>query len=325
MTKPTQKTATQTSTPWAEQVPYLKEAMTGASDLYKSGSSTVAPMSAQTGTALSAIGNIARAGDPNMRGSQAALGQLLGGTGVGGDALTATARGDNLSAVNPFLQKQLDDQSSQISDQVKAQFGGAGRYGSVNFGQALADRIGSFRGDVLSTNWENERNRQLQAAGTLQGNQMGALGLAPTINQMRYGDATQLLNAGGVTDAYKQQQVDDPWQRLQRYSGLISGSGSGGTTTKTEPGPSMLSQILGGLVGAGGVVGKIGSLSDIRAKTDIRRIGKTDGGTPIYTYRLKSGGPVQMGVMAQHLALTQPEAVSVRPDGLLQVQYDLVV
>lgn len=51
------------------------------------------------------------------------------------------------------------------------------------------------------------------------------------------------------------------------------------------------------------------TLSDARLKTDIRRVGRTDEGLGVYTYRLKSGGPKQMGVLAQEAEKIRPEAV----------------
>lgn len=75
-------------------------------------------------------------------------------------------------------------------------------------------------------------------------------------------------------------------------------------------------QTMGGLLGFGGSL-----LSDERAKTDIRRVGKTDAGLPIYTYRYRDGGPVQMGVLAQEAARMQPEAVVDMGGGLLGVDY----
>lgn len=76
---------------------------------------------------------------------------------------------------------------------------------------------------------------------------------------------------------------------------------------------------LGGLFGAG-----LSLFSDRRLKTDIKRIGVTDAGTPIYSYRYKSGGPVMFGVMAQDLLETQPETVITGPDGFYSVRYDMV-
>jgi hypothetical protein len=62
-------------------------------------------------------------------------------------------------------------------------------------------------------------------------------------------------------------------------------------------------------------------LSDRRAKTDIKRIGQTDAGTPIYRFKYKHGGPVQIGYMAQDLLETQPHAVTTGPDGFYRVSY----
>lgn len=67
------------------------------------------------------------------------------------------------------------------------------------------------------------------------------------------------------------------------------------------------SSFMNGLFGLGSAA--LGLLSDIRFKTNIRRIGTTDGGVPVYIFRYKAGGPVQMGVMAQELEQSQPAAV----------------
>lgn len=77
--------------------------------------------------------------------------------------------------------------------------------------------------------------------------------------------------------------------------------------------------VLGGLFSAGASL--VPFLSDRRAKTDIVRIGQTDSGTPIYRFRYKTGGPVQIGYMAQDLLETHPNAVTVGPDGLYRVNY----
>lgn len=60
--------------------------------------------------------------------------------------------------------------------------------------------------------------------------------------------------------------------------------------------------------------------SDVRTKTDIERVGKTDDGLPIYIYRYKSGGPMQMGIMAQDVEKVIPDAV-VTVNGLKMVDY----
>ena len=65
------------------------------------------------------------------------------------------------------------------------------------------------------------------------------------------------------------------------------------------------------------------ALSDRRAKTDIRRIGTSDAGLPIYAYRFKTGGPVQVGMMADEVEKVFPDAV-VTIGGLQHVDYSRV-
>ena len=79
--------------------------------------------------------------------------------------------------------------------------------------------------------------------------------------------------------------------------------------------------MMGGMFGLGGSLGSAAIMaSDRRLKTDITRVGTTEGGTPIYTYRYIWGGPVQMGVMAQDV----PEAASDMGNGFLGVDYSKV-
>jgi len=83
----------------------------------------------------------------------------------------------------------------------------------------------------------------------------------------------------------------------------------------------------GALLGAAGNAGGFGALfgmSDARLKTDIRRIGQTDAGVPLYLYRYITGGPPQIGVMAQELKETQPDAVLAHESGFLMVDYGRV-
>lgn len=73
---------------------------------------------------------------------------------------------------------------------------------------------------------------------------------------------------------------------------------------------------IGGLFGLGGqLLG--GMFSDRRLKHDIKRIGTTDGGTPIYTFKYKGSDVVHMGVMAQDV----PEAQIKDTTGYLRVDY----
>jgi len=79
------------------------------------------------------------------------------------------------------------------------------------------------------------------------------------------------------------------------------------------------SSTLGGLFGLAGTLGST-LISDRRVKTDISRVGTLDNGLPVYAYRYKWGGPMQIGVMAQDVEKVRPDAV-VEAGGIKAVDY----
>jgi formylglycine-generating enzyme required for sulfatase activity len=64
--------------------------------------------------------------------------------------------------------------------------------------------------------------------------------------------------------------------------------------------------------------------SDIRLKTDIVLLGKTESGLPLYTFRYIGGRTIYQGVMAQDVLKFMPEAVVVMPNGYMAVYYDML-
>lgn len=79
---------------------------------------------------------------------------------------------------------------------------------------------------------------------------------------------------------------------------------------------------LFGLLGAGAQGAFM--LSDARAKEDIRRIGETDDGLPIYSFSYLGDDKKQMGVVAQEVDKLQPEASGPTLFGLRTVDYSKV-
>jgi len=172
-------------------------------------------------------------------------------------------------------------------------------------------QAGDFVNKMYSQNFQNQMQNQLGAYGQLGGlqaqqnlAQQGALGLAPQLSNLGFGA-----------------QYGD----LSALSGLIGGPtvlGGGGTSSGT-----------GGIGGLGGISSLIGgtssgatglmALSDIRAKENIKRVGKTDNGLNIYTYTYKGDNRVHMGVMAQELEKVRPDAVK-ELFGLKHVDYSKV-
>ena len=64
--------------------------------------------------------------------------------------------------------------------------------------------------------------------------------------------------------------------------------------------------------------------SDLRLKTDIRRIGTAAGGLPLYTFRYIGEAGLYEGVMAQDVLGVMPDAVSVAEDGTYRVDYGML-
>lgn len=80
---------------------------------------------------------------------------------------------------------------------------------------------------------------------------------------------------------------------------------------------------MNGLFGLGSAALGGWLASDRRLKRDIRRIGETEGGVPLYEFRYRAGGPLQIGVMAQDVEHIVPEAVA-EIGGWKHVDYRLV-
>jgi hypothetical protein len=70
-------------------------------------------------------------------------------------------------------------------------------------------------------------------------------------------------------------------------------------------------------------LGAAALMSDVRLKEDIRRVGMTDGGLPVYTYRYKGHPQTHMGVMAQEVEKVNPDAVR-EIGGYKAVDYTMV-
>jgi hypothetical protein len=143
-----------------------------------------------------------------------------------------------------------------------------------------------------------------QLAGLGTGAQAAALQGAQA--QMGAGQAQQQTAQAGLQALYNQylQQQGYPFQVAQFLANVAMGTGalSGSTTTTNQPG---------------------GLFSDERVKENIRRIGRTEDGQPIYAYNYK-GDPkehTQIGLIAQEVEKKHPEAVGLA-GGIKTVNYD---
>jgi hypothetical protein len=119
--------------------------------------------------------------------------------------------------------------------------------------------------------------------------------------QLAAGQIEQQTEQAAKSAMYNQflQQQGFPFQQLGFLGNLSTGVGqqSGGTTTTTQ-----------------------GSNSDRRLKEDIKQVGETFDGQPIYVYRFKGEEKSQLGLIAQEVEKTHPDAVGER-NGYLTVDY----
>ncbi|TCA00170.1 tail fiber domain-containing protein, partial [Rhizobium leguminosarum] len=98
-------------------------------------------------------------------------------------------------------------------------------------------------------------------------------------------------------------------------SSSSSGSSSSGSSGGSDSGGS---DSGGGDTGGGDT----GWGSDRRLKTDIRRLGTSPAGIPVYAFRYIWGGPLFIGTMAQDLLLIRPDAAIQTTSGYYMVNYE---
>jgi hypothetical protein len=68
-------------------------------------------------------------------------------------------------------------------------------------------------------------------------------------------------------------------------------------------------------------VGDDETISDVRLKQDVRRVGTTLFGLPLYHFKYLGKPETYEGVMAQEVLKVMPGAVSVAADGFYRVNY----
>lgn len=67
------------------------------------------------------------------------------------------------------------------------------------------------------------------------------------------------------------------------------------------------------------------SLSDIRFKENLQKVGKLDNGLDVYLFNYKNDKTPRLGLIAQQVRKIRPEAVTEDKSGYLSVRYDLAV
>jgi hypothetical protein len=139
------------------------------------------------------------------------------------------------------------------------------------------------------------------------------------------GAGEQSGNQDALTNELQQYEskVSSPYDALQGLMSIIGtnnwGTSSTGTSTATQT-PSAF-QVIGGLMNSAGSFLSPFKLSDRDYKEDIAVIGKLFDGTPVYRYRYKGSPRFEIGLMAQDVEKTNPDAVR-SVEGVKFVNYD---
>ena len=218
------------------------------------------------------------------------------------------------AVVNPTVQALQQQQGQQLAEQqaqaIKGGAFGGDRAGlqraqlqgqqNLALGQAIAPLYQQGYGQAVQTAAgqqgvvAQDLARQMQAGQQIAGLGTGAqqASLQGAQAQLAAGQIGQQTQQAQDTAQYQQflQERGYPFQVSQFLANIAMGTGalSGSTTTSTQPG---------------------GFFSDKRLKDDVREIGETHDGQPIYSYKYKGDDRTQIGLMAQDVEKRHPEAV----------------
>lgn len=202
--------------------------------------------------------------------------------------------------INELGSARLDPRFAREQDALRTQLVNSGiRPGTAAYTAAMGD-FGQTKNDAYNQLALNGRQQAFQEASYERNqplNEIGALLSGSQVQGPQFVNTPQ-TSVGGVD-----------------YTGLVN--------NKYQSELASSQAKMGGLFGLASA--GIGLLSDRRAKTNIRRVGKLDNGLPVYSYRYNGQEQTHIGLMADEVQKIHPEAVNVGADGYSRVRYDLAV
>lgn len=205
----------------------------------------------------------------------------------------------------------------------------------VGANQADLVRQAGLAGDLTNASGADLANRMKAAgmSGQMQQQDLQRIGLAGMVGEAQRAMAQAQLT--GDQQAIAEANAADQARLNAMLSAAGVGQGTyGQTSTQTAPKSGGIGSSLGGigsLLSGGAQVAGILGFSDMRMKENIKLIGKTEGGHNIYEWEWNETahdlgvdlGP-NVGVMAQEVRSTNPEAVVMHESGYLMVDYGAI-
>jgi hypothetical protein len=332
------QTQQSTSAPWETAQPELQSILGQLNPLIQNSG-----LNSTESNAISQLSQNAAQGNPYTSQINSLVSNLFNGGGATAQApalqsglsslqreLTPYANGSMISN-NPALQSQLSQIQNDVTNQVNGEFAAAGRDMSGANQQALARGIAQGEAPVIASQYNQDVANQLNAANTLYGAQNTTSGLLSGLTQQ--GLANQLQGVTSSQDALNAQNYT-PEQQLalaqlaqsipaQNLSLLAQigipiaqlGQQTSGTTQGTQ---QMSGAQQFGTIAQG--IGNLFKISDRRLKEDIEPVGTLFDGTPVYGYRYKGAPAYHIGLLAQDVEKTTPDAV-IEINGYKAVDY----
>lgn len=204
--------------------------------------------------------------------------------------------------------------------------------------EARLMELGSKRLDPMFANRDEDLRTRLSNQGIKAGSQ--AYDREMALMGQQENDAYNQLLLQGRGQA-SQELLSEDNQRINQISALMSGgqvsqpnfmtgnsvNGIQGTDNAAIIGNydnakmNSWQQSQAAMGSAIGGIGGLFSLSDERAKDEKEKIGETEDGLGIYSFKYKGSDKTEIGLMAQEVQKKKPGAVKKRPDGLFAVNY----
>ena len=292
----------------------------------------VAPVNSTQQQGINQIAGSANAAQPFFGAAAGLTAAGAGPANLGGlntNQYMSPFMGDVYGQALAGQQLQNQQQQSNLAGQaVTAGAFGGDRANTAQANLAYQQNLANNQtnANLLNTGYQNAQNVATQQQGaqlaaqqanlarlTGAGGQLAGIGTAAQTaaqqggqNTLAAGTVPQQTQQAGLTALYNQflQQQAYPFQTAQFLANIAEGTGalSGSTTTQTQPSSFF---------------------SDRRLKHDIKKIGKTDDGLPIYKFKYKGDPSEQthVGFMAQDVEKVHPEAVG-ESHGYKTVDYD---
>ncbi len=251
-----------------------------------------------------------------------------------GIATGGISTGDISRFMSPYTQNVVDatrnDFATQNARENAANQGQAAKLGALGGTNAMVARNLASESQrrqqdpIIAGLYNQGYSQAADMAAKSTSAQLGGIGAASNIAGTQGALNNQLYGMGQGFTSLAQWNAMQPYQiagmGASTLGSLIPGSGQTTTGSSTGTGttigtPSPFS-IAANLAGLG-----IQAFSDERVKENIKTVGETFDGQPIYKFNYKGDPRTTMGLMAQDVEKTQPEAVGSFA-GIKTVDYD---